>query len=55
MPQDSVYGDGETCAGAGETVVFNNTIYSPTGNVTVSARALAMCNCCLQLFLLGMS
>jgi len=53
MPQDSIYGDGETCAGPGETVVFNNTIYSPTGKVTVSARSLVMCNCCLQRSLLA--
>lgn len=33
------YGDGETCNGAGATVVYNNTIYSPTGNISVSALA----------------
>ncbi len=33
------YGDGETCNGAGATVVYNNTIYSPTGNISVSAIA----------------
>ena len=33
------YGDGETCNGAGATVVYNNTIYSPTGNISVSAVA----------------
>ena len=42
MTQDGVYGDGETCSGAGETVVFNNTIYSPTGNVMVRARVHVM-------------
>lgn len=33
MMADGAYGSGQTCSGAGTTAVWNNTIWSPTGNI----------------------
>lgn len=35
------YGSGQTCTGAGATIVGNNTIWSPTGVTTECGMSLA--------------
>lgn len=40
MGQDGDYGGGQTCSGAGKTIVFNNTIWTPTGKVTECGTSL---------------
>ena len=39
--QDGAYGSGQTCTGAGKTIVYNNTIWTPTGTVTECGTSLA--------------
>ena len=39
--KDGNYGSGQACAAPGMTIVFNNTIYSPTGAVTECGKSLA--------------
>ncbi len=41
LTQDGAYGSGQTCSGNGATVVFGNTIYSPTGAITECGTTLA--------------
>ena len=44
MMQDGAYGTGQQCAGDathGATIVYNNTIYSPTGAITECGMPLA--------------
>jgi hypothetical protein len=39
--KDGNYGGGQTCSGAGKTVVYGNTIWTPTGAVTECGTSLA--------------
>ena len=39
--KDGAYGSGQTCSGAGKTIVGNNTIWTPTGTVTECGGSLA--------------
>jgi hypothetical protein len=41
LAADGNYGGGQTCSGAGQTIVFNNTIWSPTGKITECGTSLA--------------
>jgi hypothetical protein len=41
MGQDGNYGSGQTCSGPAATVVYNNTVYSPTGAVKECGMTLA--------------
>ena len=38
---DGAYGRGQQCQGPGQTVVHDNTVYTPTGNVTECSLPLA--------------
>lgn len=57
MTQDGTYGNGQTCSGGAATIVRNNTIYSPTGNVSecgmVSVARLAASQLLRYHFLAG--
>ena len=39
--KDGAYGSGQTCTGAGTTIVHDNTIWSPTGAITECGTSLA--------------
>ncbi len=41
LVKDGNYGGGQTCSGAGQTIVGNNTVWSPTGALTECGTSLA--------------
>ena len=41
MGNDGAYGSGQTCSGAGKTIVYNNTIWSPKAAITECGTSLA--------------
>ncbi len=41
MGKDGSYGGGQTCSGPAATVVYNNTVWTPTGKVTECGMTLA--------------
>jgi len=41
LTNDGNYGSGQTCSGAGQTIVGGNTIWSPTGNIQECGMSLA--------------
>jgi len=41
LANDGNYGHGQTCSGAGKTIVYGNTVWSPTGNITECGTSLA--------------
>ena len=40
LAADGNYGSGQTCQGNGTTVVYNNTVWSPTGSLTECGMSL---------------
>ena len=41
IAKDGNYGSGQACTAPGKTIVYNNTIYSPTGAITECGKTLA--------------